>query len=416
MSESGRLVLIIGKVWPESQSSAAGSRMLQLIDLFIDQGFATHFASTASRSDYSDELSTHGVECHDIKLNDSSFDYFLKELDPTVVMFDRFMTEEQFGWRVAEQCPDAIRILDTEDLHSLRYTRQKRLKEGVPFRPESMFQEEITKRELAAIYRSDLSLMISTYEMGLLQKIFQIPEYNLCYLPFLFDPISDSNAENWNSYDDRSGFIMIGNFLHEPNRDAVNWLKSEIWPLIRSKLPAVEMNIYGAYAAQNELQMENRKEGFRLHGRVEKVKQVISKSRVMLAPLRFGAGLKGKLFDAMLCGTPSVTTSIGAEGISDSKNWCGMVWDNASSFADAAIELYKNVDKWKIAQKRCSEIINGVFLVQDYSPEFNNKLNDLIENRVDHRRSQFIGSMLMHHTMASSRFMSKWIEEKNKEL
>lgn len=414
MSDSVKTILIIGKVWPESRSSAAGSRMLQLIDIFTGCGFKTHFASAATKSDYSDDLPGHGVANHEIKLNDTSFDFFVKSLNPTVVMFDRFMTEEQYGWRVAEQCPAAIRILDTEDLHSLRFTRQKCLRAGVPFQPDLMVQEEITKRELAAIYRSDLSVMISTYEMELLQNHFQIPAANLYYLPFLLDPISESDKNEWPSFDERSGFMMIGNSLHEPNRDAVMWLKQVIWPLIRAQLPGAVLNIYGSYVSQGELQMDSRKEGFRVHGRVDDLKYIISHSKVMLAPLRFGAGLKGKLFDAMVSGTPSVTTNIGSEGISDSKNWSGAVSDDPQMFANEAVNLFINKIDWLNAQKTGEIIIKNGFLLKDHVPSFMQKLKDLIENISAHRKKQFIGSMLMHHTMASSKYMSKWIEEKAK--
>ena len=415
MSKSVKSVLIIGKVWPESRSSAAGSRMLQLIELFTENGFDTHFASAASRSEYSDMLSNR-VVCHDIKLNDASFDHFVTGLNPTVVMFDRFMTEEQYGWRVAKQCPDAIRILDTEDLHSLRQTRQKCVNEGILFQPESMLQEDITKREIAAIYRSDLTLMISSYEMDLLRNLFNLAENYLFYLPFLLDPITDDERSEWLTYEQRDGFIMIGNFLHEPNRDAVKWLKKEIWPLIRAQLPDVNLNIYGSYASNSELQMDSRKDGFYVHGRTDTLNQVIMKSKVMLAPLRFGAGLKGKLFDAMQSGTPSVTTTIGSEGISDAKKWCGSVNDEAKLFAEAAVKLYTNRVFWQDAQMRGVTILNNDFAKKEYNPSFIEKINELTENRDINRKNNFIGSMLMHHTMAGSRYMSKWIEEKEKRL
>ena len=125
---TNKRLLIIGFVWPEPNSSAAGGRMLQLISLFQDQGFQITFASPAQDSDFMVTLSDFGVDKKAIELNDSSFDLFLKELKPNVVLFDRFMIEEQFGWRVAENCPDAIRVLDTEDLHCLRLARQNAFK------------------------------------------------------------------------------------------------------------------------------------------------------------------------------------------------------------------------------------------------------------------------------------------------
>ena len=123
-------VLILGFVWPEPKSSAAGSRMLQLIEQFQKQDYDITFASAAKTSDNSFDLKAINVETKAILLNDASFDTFISELDPNIVVFDRFMTEEQFGWRVAEQCPDALRILDTEDFHGLRMAREQAVKQN----------------------------------------------------------------------------------------------------------------------------------------------------------------------------------------------------------------------------------------------------------------------------------------------
>ena len=92
--------------------------------------------------------------------------------------------EEQFGWRVAENCPDALRILDTEDLHCLRKTRHEAMKKQIAFTEERLMASEITKREIASIYRCDLSLIISRFEMKLLKETFKIQESLLCHLPF----------------------------------------------------------------------------------------------------------------------------------------------------------------------------------------------------------------------------------------
>jgi hypothetical protein len=101
--------------------------MLQLISLFKENGFVVTFASPAMDSDFMVDLELEEVVTKTITLNCSSFDVFVRELDPSVVMFDRFMMEEQFGWRVSENCPEAFRLLDTEDLH-LRVARQKAFK------------------------------------------------------------------------------------------------------------------------------------------------------------------------------------------------------------------------------------------------------------------------------------------------
>ena len=159
-------ILIIGTVWPEPNSSAAGTRMLQLIALFQKQGWLLTFASAASDSDFMFDVTTLGIDKVAINLNDSKFDVLVKDLNPNMVLFDRFMIEEQFGWRVAEQCPDALRILDTEDLHCLRLARQKAFQEKRVFELDNLFSD-VAKREIASILRCDLSLIISEVEMDL---------------------------------------------------------------------------------------------------------------------------------------------------------------------------------------------------------------------------------------------------------
>ena len=113
-------LLVIGYVWPEPNSSAAGARMLQLLDSFAQQGYAITYASPAQASPHAVDLAELNIDAVEIELNNQSFDEFIQTLEPNAVLFDRFMMEEQFAWRVEKHCPNALRILDTEDLHCLR--------------------------------------------------------------------------------------------------------------------------------------------------------------------------------------------------------------------------------------------------------------------------------------------------------
>ena len=179
-----KTLLIIGHTFPEPTTTAAGGRMMQLIDLFLEQEYEISFASTANSSERSEDLSKLGIATENIELNDSSFDVFISKLKPAVVVFDRYITEEQFGWRVSEQAPDALRILDTEDLHFLRKAREEAIRTNRPVTEANVFTDT-AKRELASILRSDISLIISEYEIELLQKTFRVSSEILHYLPFL---------------------------------------------------------------------------------------------------------------------------------------------------------------------------------------------------------------------------------------
>ncbi len=406
-------LLIIGHTFPEPTTTAAGSRMIQLISLFKEQDFKITFASTAAVSEKSEELSNYNIDAISIELNNSSFDEFILELNPEIVLFDRFITEEQFGWRVAENCPNALRILDTEDLHFLRKARQEAIKTADNLERINLLSET-AKREIASILRCDLSLIISEYEMSLLQETFKIDTSILHYLPFLLDEIPDVN--NCKPFEERDHFITIGNLLHQPNVDSVLYLKKEIWSKIRRQLPKAELHIYGAYAPQQILELHNEKEGFLIKGWAENVSEVMSNAKVCLAPLRFGAGLKGKLLDTMIYGTPSITTSIGSEGMAGELPFSGKVSDDVESFINASVELYSNKEKWMMAQQNGFEILENRFRRELFSKEFKALINSLQKNITAHRNANFIGQILQYKTLQSSKYLSKWIEEKNKSL
>jgi glycosyltransferase involved in cell wall biosynthesis len=406
-------VLIIGYVWVEPNSSAAGSRMLQLIEQFLKQKWKVTFASPAQKSETAASLNSIGVDEVSIELNNTSFDHFIKDLQPTIVLFDRFMMEEQFGWRVAENCPNAIRILDTEDLHFLRKTRHQQLKKAEEFTTDALLKSEDAKREVASILRCDVSLIISTFEMDLLKNIFKIDERILYYLPFLLDKIDESQVKKWKPFEEREHFIFIGNFFHKPNVDAVLTLKINIWKEIRALLPKAEIHIYGAYLNAQIQQLHNKNEGFIIKGFAENAKEVVGNARVVLAPLRFGAGIKGKLTEAMICGTPSVTSTIGAEGMYGKFNWSGFVEDDFSDFSLLSAEIYRNKSTWKNAQETGIDIINYIYDKEKLSAPFINQITKIQDNLEQHRTQNFLGSLLQHQSLQATKYMSKWIESKN---
>ncbi len=409
-------ILIIGFVWPEPTSTAAGQRMLQLIQLFLSQGYKTTFISAASKTEHSINLDSLGVSTFQIQINDPSFDSFITKQSPNIVLFDRFVTEEQFGWRITKHCSNALKILNTEDLHCLRKTRQEAFKQNSSFEIQKLLNNDYAKREIASIYRCDITLMISDFEIDLLKNQFKIADNLLFYLPFLFQPINKTTQNTWPDYSKREHFITIGNFRHEPNWNSVLYLKESIWPEIRKALPKTELHIYGAYPPPKANQLNNPNQGFLIKGHAKNAKEVMSNARVCLAPIRFGAGIKGKLAEAMLCGTPSITTSIGAEGMlnRNESDWNGFITDNPSTFIKASIEIYTNQNLWKQSQQNGIEIINTRFQKDKFLKDFTNKLTEVQENLNSHRTNNFIGSMLQHHSLRSTEYMSRWIEEKNK--
>ena len=405
------LLIVIGYVWPEPNSSAAGSRMLSLLKLYLAQGWRVMFASAAEQGPHRYPLSALGISEHNIALNDSSFEHWLAGVNPQAVMFDRFMLEEQYGWRVEQACPQALRILDMEDCHALRDARQRCFNAKVPVDAQAL-NSELAMREMAAIYRCDITLVISEFEMQLLQQHYQLPASLLCYCPFLLDqPVTKSAL----SFAQRQHFIAIGNFRHAPNWQAVLWLKQQIWPLIRAQLPQAQLHIYGAYPPPKATALHNERDGFCIKGWAEDATSVLAQARVCLAPLAFGAGLKGKLLDAMRCGTPNVTTRIGAEGMQLANQvWGGAIADTAEGIADAAVQLYQQHELWQQAQQQGYQLVQQKFALQQHQARIWQQLTQTAAALAEHRQHNFTGLMLRHHAYRSTKFMGQWIEAKTR--
>ena len=386
---------------------------MQLIQLFLVQDWQITFVSAATESEYQVDLRVLGVDTDVIQLNDSSFDNFVSALQPDIVLFDRFMIEEQFGWRVEAECPDALRLLNTEDLHFLRRARREAVKEKRPLSPKDL-QSDATLREIASILRSDLTILISEFEVQFLQDRFQIAPNLLQYTPYLLPTLDEQTIANWPNFAERQHFITIGNFRHPPNWDGVLQLQQQIWPQVRRQLPEAELHVYGAYPSRKATNLHRPEQGFHVLGWAEDAQRVMQNARVCLAPLRFGAGLKGKLIEAMLCGTPSVTTAVGAEGIAGELSWNGAVVDDWDGFVETAVSLYQDEQQWQTSQTNGVAIINQRFDKQVYGPQLLQRIEAVRQNLEEHRLQNFTGAMLRHHTMKSTMYMSRWIEAKNK--
>ncbi|NDV89985.1 glycosyltransferase [Alteromonas sp. 345S023] len=408
-------IVVIGYVWPEPNSSAAGQNMLSIIKRFVNKNHKVTFVTAATDSVHKADLDNLGVSCESIELNSNSFDHRIAALAPDIVIFDRYMSEEQFAWRVKENCPNALRVLNTEDLHSLRQARHEAVKRTGDA-ADADLSSLLAQREVAAILRSDITLILSKAEMRLLTDFYRVPKQQLYYLPLDVGEV----LANTPSFHQRQDIVTIGNFRHAPNWDAVLQLKQTIWPKIRQALPHVNLRIYGAYPPKKATQLHNPKQGFFVEGWAEEATTVISNAKILIAPVRFGAGIKGKLLDAMRCATPSLTTWIGAEGLGEliaeenAQNlWGGAICATPEEFAHHAKHLYTNEEAWTQAASQGMQIFSA-YQKETNSGHVINTLEQLVTTRDAHRQGLFLQSLLWHQTLNASKYMSQWIEAKNK--
>ena len=116
----------------------------------------------------------------------------------------------------------------------------------------------------------------------------------------------------------------------------------------------------------------------------------------------------------MQCGTPSVTSSIGAEAMAGNFDWNGFVKDDPNEFVEAAVQLYEDEKLWLQYQENGFEILDKRYRKSLFEKKIITEINSLLDNLKQHRNKNFIGSILQHHLVSSTKYMSKWIEEKNK--
>lgn len=407
-------LLYLASVWPEITSTAAGLRSWSVLRACLEAGWSISCTSPATLNPHTADLNQVGISLQQLQENDPAFDTFVRDLQPDYVFFDRFTTEEKFGWRVEDNCPSAVRVLDTQDLHFLRQAREQALKQGASIQAvkECKFEllTELALRELASLYRCDLTLIISSFELALLTHELQVPSDLLALSQFAYLDSAIPSPE----FERRADFMLIGSFLHPPNVDGLFWLKKEIWPLIHAELPKARVHVYGSYPTKQAMQATDKKAGFIVEGPVVDQFEALRRHRVNLAPLRFGAGIKGKVSDGWFCGTPLVGTSIAAEGMVEDieRQWGGAIADDPQTFAREAVRLYRDPEAWRAASQRGSTAMHELYSQQVFNNALMSALMSARKRLAERRRANVTGALLRHHQHRSTKYLSQYIEVK----
>ncbi len=404
-----KTILWICFVWPEPDSSAAGYRTKQLLEQLKAAGYRVVVSSACQHNSYQDVLNELGIETYNFAANDSSFDDFIRELQPQIVFFDRFMVEEQFSWRVKKECPSAFRILDTIDLHFLRNAREKTLDKNkfcCQLSLANLSEDQKFLRELAAIYRSDLSIVVSDFEFKLLTEKCSVPASLLAVLPWGYPDMGQNPG-----FDDRKNLVMIGNFNHPPNRDAIEYSLHQLWPEIlevfsTNQTEPPELHIYGAYIPDQFISQHKKHKGVRILGKAENVFETLKTYKLNLAPLRFGAGLKGKVLDGWHVGTPCVASEIAAEGCRE--GFGGFIAGDKDGFIGAVYDFYTQKDLWVKASFDAAAALKAGFNQESLNAKFMALLNRLSKDS-----RNYVGQVLWQQQFRSTEYMSRWIEAKN---
>ena len=300
---------------------------------------------------YEAALRATGVQ---IITRDSGFDYSAHYLEKHGSEFGTFYlirvdvaeTLLPVARRVA---PDARVIFHAPDLYFLREMREAELRNDPAAREGAL---QTRDRELAMMSRSDRVVVVSPAEVPVLREV--LPNTPISVFPVLYAPV----VENPRPYAKRKNIFFLGGFGHPPNVGAVQWFAAEVWPHVRKALPKVEFHIIGAEAPDAVVAL-GQLPGIKVVGFVPDLDPVLQTLRVGVAPLQYGAGIKGKVAVTMGAGIPCVCTEIAAEGMGIKNNVHALVENDPVRFAEAIVTLYKEEKTWIRLAK------NGQALVQD---------------------------------------------------
>ena len=226
-------------------------------------------------------------------------------------------------------------IFHNVDLHYLRLEREARLTASVASQIEA---SHLQTMELEMFARADCSIVHTPVEKSLVMK--QAPLHNIVEFPYIA-AVRRSNA----AFEARHDIMFLGGYAHSPNVDAVKFFTDNVWPLLVDKLPKkARFLIVGASPPASVKALAD--DRIVVTGLVPDLKHWFDQAKVSVAPLRYGAGIKGKLIQSLAHGVPSVATSIAAEGIGVDDGRHVIVADDAEAIAVATLELYQQKERW----------------------------------------------------------------------
>lgn len=335
-----RQVLILDEAVPRPERDSGSLRQFNLIRLLLQEGLHVVFVPTRREhaGSATEALQRLGVEVW--------YAPFLQQLGPwlrehgtrfAVVMMVRHHLAQECLPLVERYAPQARRVFDTVDLHYLRERRGAEVANA----PALLRAAERTRdNELAVMQRCHVTVLVSAAERAQLRV--DAPDVQVELISNLHE-VAGAGAP----FDARRDLVFVGGFGHPPNLDAMQWFIGDVFARIRAELPEVQFHCIGAGAPDALVSLAQNQPGVRLHGFVEDITPYMDGCRIAVAPLRFGAGVKGKINLSMAHGQPVVGTTCAVEGMHVEHGVDALVADDAADFAAAVVRLYRDAVLWE---------------------------------------------------------------------
>ncbi|PWS31094.1 glycosyltransferase [Pedobacter paludis] len=356
-----KTVLFIDDVIPAPDKDSGSNRLFQIIKLVKSLGYHIIFVPNdgIKRKRYFEHLVQEGVEVIYRFPNRKGMLNILQKKLPKIdfVWLCKLHNNYPFEY-LFEQNPHLIKIYDTIDLHFLRMKREADLVDDLTLLDEA---NKIEKEELGFAKKSKITIAITNDEQKILEDA---GVQNTFVIPNIHNP--EFSDETFLPFEKRTGLVFIGGYAHKPNIDSAKWLINEIMPKVWKVEPDIKITLLGSNPNEEVLSLKS--ERVIIPGYIEDVSSFFNKNRIFVAPLRYGAGMKGKIGQSLSYGLPIVTSTIGAEGIglTDGENY--LLANTDEEFAKEILRLYNDEKLW-------NEISNSSKqLIQKYKPENTKKV------------------------------------------
>jgi len=368
-------VLIIDATTPEPDQDSGSLRLTHIMRCFRDLGFGvTFFADNHMHSGrYTRQLQQWEIEVQYEPWLQSNQDFLRRrgaEFD--FVMVSRHYVATNYPAMVRKFCPNAKFIFDTVDLHYLREQRLAELENSAALRQVA---NQTRRSELAVIEQSDAVLVVSETEVEVLGK--DAPDAMVHVLSNIHE-VPGRQLE----FKDRKDIIFVGGYQHPPNIDAAIWFVNNIWPLIHEVLPDVRFHLIGSKAPENVSSLTG--DGVIFHGFVEDLEHYLDHCRLAVAPLRYGAGVKGKVNMSMSHGQPIVATPVAIEGLHAEHGREVLVAESEQDFANEVIRLYRDEKLWNKISDAAIQNVESHFSVSAARKSVESLIRKLQNPNSDH--------------------------------
>jgi O-antigen biosynthesis protein len=337
-SKNKRHILFVENNVPTWDRDAGSLTIYSYIKLFVDLGFHVTFIpdNGIALMPYTEDLLKRGVE---VLYGEMSFSSWIKQNGQHIDT--AWLARPEVSIKYIDRIKKFSKAIIHYYVHDLHYIREQRRYEieGNPLILKE--SKRLRKLEFDIFEKVDFVLTPSKQEAAILSKEITGKRIEVIS-PYFYEDFPVDRS--FHPFEDRKDIVFLGGFGHMPNVDGIKWFVTDIFPEVERQIPDVRLLIVGSNPPESIKDLNSN--SIVVTGYVADLSEIFERARIFVSPLRYGAGIKGKIITSMCYGVPVVTTTIGNEGIDLRNDQEAIVEDNPNAFSRKTIELYTNKVIW----------------------------------------------------------------------